>query len=98
MALSRWYAADWAALRHSSAAGLSVLALRLRLATFNAPHTAIELAEENWTHPYSRKLAAYPLPSLRAQKYWAPVGRVDNVHGDRNLFCSCVPVSDFAEG
>ncbi len=61
----------------------------------NAPHTAASLLKAEWPHAYSRELAAYPVASLRKQKYWSPVGRVDNVHGDRNLFCSCVPVSDY---
>ena len=63
----------------------------------HAPHTAQALIGAAWPHPYSREQAAYPLPALRRQKYWSPVGRVDNVHGDRHLFCSCVPVSDDAE-
>jgi glycine dehydrogenase len=58
----------------------------------NAPHTAASLLVADWAHPYSREDAAYPLAALRRQKYWSPVGRVDNVHGDRNLFCSCVPI------
>ncbi|WP_367068482.1 aminomethyl-transferring glycine dehydrogenase [Oryzisolibacter sp. LB2S] len=62
----------------------------------NAPHTAESLMAQDWTHPYSREVAAYPVASLRGTKYWAPVGRVDNVYGDRNLFCSCVPVSELA--
>ena len=49
-----------------------------------------------WTRPYSREVGALPLPALRAAKYWPPVGRIDNVHGDRNLFCSCVPVEAYA--
>jgi glycine dehydrogenase len=61
----------------------------------NAPHTAESLLTADWGHGYSRELAAYPLPALRRQKYWAPVGRVDNVHGDRNLFCSCLPMSAY---
>ncbi|MBE7419206.1 MAG: aminomethyl-transferring glycine dehydrogenase [Ideonella sp.] len=61
----------------------------------HAPHTAELLLAADWSHAYSREEAAYPLKSLRRQKYWAPVGRVDNVHGDRHLFCSCVPVSAF---
>jgi len=61
----------------------------------HAPHTAEVLLATEWTHAYSREEAAYPLKSLRRQKYWAPVGRVDNVHGDRHLFCSCVPMSAF---
>jgi glycine dehydrogenase len=62
----------------------------------NAPHTAASLLQGDWARPYSRETAAYPVNSLRQQKYWSPVGRVDNVYGDRNLFCSCVPVGDYA--
>ena len=62
----------------------------------NAPHTAASLLKTDWPHAYTREEAAYPVASLRRQKYWVPVGRVDNVHGDRNLFCSCVPLSDYA--
>ena len=62
----------------------------------NAPHTAASLMGADWAHPYSREVAAYPVASLRQTKYWSPVGRVDNVWGDRNLFCSCVPVSEYA--
>jgi len=61
----------------------------------NAPHTAESLLTQEWKHPYPRDLAAYPVASLRRLKYWAPVGRVDNVYGDRNLFCSCPPLSSF---
>jgi glycine dehydrogenase len=61
----------------------------------NAPHTAMVCGANTWAHAYSREEAAYPVPSLRLQKYWAPVGRVDNVWGDRNLFCSCVPLSEY---
>ncbi|HEX5698350.1 MAG TPA: aminomethyl-transferring glycine dehydrogenase, partial [Rhodoferax sp.] len=59
----------------------------------HAPHTAATLLGETWDRPYSRELAAFPLPSLKSSKYWVPVGRIDNVHGDRNLFCSCVPMA-----
>jgi glycine dehydrogenase len=62
----------------------------------NAPHTAEALLKADWTHPYSRELAAYPVTGLRRDKYWSPVGRVDNVYGDRNLFCNCVPMSAYA--
>ena len=58
-----------------------------------APHTADVLLRSDWTAPYSREEAAYPVSSLRHHKYWVPVSRVDNVHGDRNLMCSCLPVS-----
>jgi glycine dehydrogenase len=64
----------------------------------NAPHTAQSLLRADWAHPYTREDAAYPVVSLRRAKYWPPVGRVDNVWGDRNLFCSCVPVGDYASG
>jgi len=63
----------------------------------NAPHTAESLLKADWPHAYSREEAAYPVKSLRRQKYWSPVGRVDNVWGDRNLSCSCVPLSAYAE-
>jgi glycine dehydrogenase len=63
----------------------------------NAPHTAASLLKAEWAHAYSREEAAYPVASLRRQKYWSPVGRLDNVYGDRNLFCSCVPLSEFSQ-
>ncbi|MBI3527345.1 MAG: aminomethyl-transferring glycine dehydrogenase [Betaproteobacteria bacterium] len=59
----------------------------------NAPHTAEALLKSDWPHAYSREEAAYPMAALRKTKYWSPVGRVDNVWGDRNLFCSCPPLS-----
>jgi glycine dehydrogenase len=62
----------------------------------HAPHTADTVVATEWRRPYAREVAAFPVPSLVRQKYWPPVGRVDNVHGDRNLFCSCVPVSAWA--
>jgi glycine dehydrogenase len=62
----------------------------------HAPHTAAAVVADEWPHAYSRATAAYPLPSLVAKKYWPPVGRADNVYGDRNLFCSCVPIADYA--
>jgi glycine dehydrogenase len=62
----------------------------------NAPHTAHSLLGAQWSRPYPRELGAYPLSGLRENKYWPPVGRVDNVWGDRNLFCSCVPVQEAA--
>ena len=63
----------------------------------NAPHTVASLLGADWPHPYSRELAAYPLASLRRNKYWAPVGRVDNVWGDRNLSCICPPLSAYMD-
>lgn len=62
----------------------------------HAPHTAASLLGAEWDRPYSRETGAFPLVTLKQVKYWPPVGRVDNVYGDRNLFCSCVPVSDYA--
>ncbi len=62
----------------------------------HAPHTAASLMGADWDRPYSRETGAFPLASLKQMKYWPPVGRVDNVYGDRNLFCSCVPVTDYA--
>jgi glycine dehydrogenase len=62
----------------------------------NAPHTAGAVAAADWSHPYSREQAVFPLPFVRAHKFWPSVGRIDNPYGDRNLFCSCPPVEDFA--
>jgi glycine dehydrogenase len=62
----------------------------------NAPHTAEAVAATDWLHPYSREEAAFPLPFVRANKFWPSVGRIDNPYGDRNLFCSCPPVEAFA--
>ena len=61
----------------------------------HAPHTAEMLVANEWNHAYSREQAAYPVASLRQRKYWTPVARVDNVYGDRNLFCACVPMSEY---
>ncbi|MDT7835382.1 aminomethyl-transferring glycine dehydrogenase [Aquabacterium sp. OR-4] len=60
----------------------------------HAPHTAAVVGASEWTHAYRREDAAWPLASLKASKYWSPVGRIDNVYGDRNLFCNCVPLSE----
>jgi glycine dehydrogenase len=62
----------------------------------NAPHTAASLITSEWTHPYSREIGAAASGARTNQKYWPPVGRVDNVYGDRNLFCSCLPISELA--
>ena len=59
----------------------------------NAPHTAESLLATEWAHPYPRERAAYPLPFLRSHKYWPPVGRLDNVQGDRQFVCTCPPIS-----
>jgi glycine dehydrogenase len=61
----------------------------------NAPHTAASLLATEWPHPYPRERAAYPLPYLRTHKYWPPVGRLDNVLGDRQFVCSCPPMSEY---
>jgi len=63
----------------------------------HAPHTAEALLAAEWPHPYTREQAAYPLAALRSAKYWSPVGRVDNVWGDRNLSCSCPPLSAYED-
>ncbi len=64
----------------------------------NAPHTAWQIASEKWDRPYSREQAAFPAPWTREHKFWPAVARIDNVYGDRNLFCSCPPVEEFSEG
>ncbi|HEY8962340.1 MAG TPA: glycine dehydrogenase (aminomethyl-transferring), partial [Luteolibacter sp.] len=62
----------------------------------NAPHTADMVCGDEWSHAYSREQAAYPLPGLRLHKFWPSVGRIDNVHGDRNLVCTCDTVEAYA--
>ena len=62
----------------------------------HAPHTAAASLSADWDRPYPRELGAFPLPSLKQGKYWPPIGRIDNVYGDRHLFCSCVPVSAYS--
>ena len=62
----------------------------------HAPHTAASVMGATWERPYSRETGVFPLASLKQGKYWTPIGRIDNVYGDRNLFCSCVPVADYA--
>ena len=61
----------------------------------HAPHTSASVLADDWARPYARGLGAFPLESLKHHKYWPTVGRVDNVYGDRHLFCSCVPISDY---
>ncbi len=63
----------------------------------NAPHTASMAMASEWTHSYPRELAVFPLESLRQQKYWPPVARVDNVYGDKNIMCACIPVDAYKE-
>jgi len=62
----------------------------------HAPHTAAAVTADEWKHAYRREQAAYPAAAQDAGKYWPPVARVDNVHGDRHLFCSCIPIADYA--
>jgi glycine dehydrogenase len=62
----------------------------------NAPHTAAALLAAEWPHPYARDKAAFPLPYVRAAKFWPPVGRLNNVLGDRKLFCTCPDISEYA--
>ncbi|MBB5675858.1 aminomethyl-transferring glycine dehydrogenase [Xanthomonas arboricola] len=63
----------------------------------HAPHTATQVSASEWTHAYPRELAAFPLPSLKQQKYWPPVARVDNVYGDKNVMCACIPVDAYKD-
>jgi len=62
----------------------------------NAPHTAASVVADEWTHPYSRERAVFPVPSLVRNKYWPPVRRIDQAWGDRNLVCACPPIEAFA--
>jgi glycine dehydrogenase len=63
----------------------------------NAPHTNLELSSDSWIHKYTREQAAFPLSYLKANKFWPPVARVDNVHGDRNLVCSCPSLDSYRD-
>ncbi len=63
----------------------------------NAPHTVGAVSASEWTHPYTREQAAFPLPWVRQAKFWPAVGRIDNPYGDRHLVCACVPVEDYVE-
>ena len=63
----------------------------------NAPHTAEDVTGDDWKHPYPRSLATYPVAELRRDKYFAPVGRVDGVKGDRNLVCTCPPIDSYSD-
>jgi len=63
----------------------------------NAPHTAAAVTADEWTHPYSRRVAAFPVPGPAAAKYWPPVRRIDGAYGDRNLVCACPPVEAFTQ-
>ena len=63
----------------------------------HAPHSAQELTADHWEHMYSREEAAFPLAFVRERKYWPPISRINDVHGDRNLVCSCPPVESYTE-
>jgi glycine dehydrogenase len=63
----------------------------------HAPHTATQVSASQWTHAYPRELAAFPLATLKQQKYWPPVARVDNVYGDKNVMCACIPIDAYKE-
>ena len=62
----------------------------------NAPHTASEVIGDNWSYSYSREKAAFPLPYVKANKFWPTVARVNSTYGDRNLICACIPVEAYA--
>ena len=61
----------------------------------NAPHTASVVTGEDWSHPYSRETAVFPLEYVRQHKFWPSVGRVDDVYGDKNLMCSCPSIENY---
>ena len=63
----------------------------------NAPHTHRLLLEEDWQQPYSKREAFYPMKSIRDDKYWPPIGRIDNVYGDKHLACACPPIAQYVE-
>ena len=64
----------------------------------NAPHTAADVVTDDWSHPYGREQAAYPVAGLRNSKYWPPVGRIDGAYGDRNVVCACPPMDVYTGG
>jgi glycine dehydrogenase len=64
----------------------------------NSPHTAAAIADDHWTHPYTRSEAAFPLAYVKADKFWPPVGRIDNAYGDRHLICTCPDTLAYADG
>lgn len=63
----------------------------------NSPHTVEDVVNDNWTHPYSRKTAAFPTVDTKQNKFWPTVGRINNAYGDRNLVCSCIPINEYEE-
>jgi glycine dehydrogenase len=64
----------------------------------NAPHTAADVVDDSWVHEYTREQAAFPVPGLRVDKYWPPVGRIDGAYGDRNVVCACPPMDVYEHG
>ena len=96
-----------AEIKHSRLAMIAIAGETKRVATgewptddnplVNSPHTVGMVTDDNWLHPYSRANAAYPIETLRRSKYWSPVSRVDNVHGDRNLVCTCPPLEAYMD-
>jgi glycine dehydrogenase len=64
----------------------------------NAPHTAADVVDDSWAHEYTREQAAFPVPDLRVDKYWPPVGRIDGAYGDRNVVCACPPLDVYEHG
>jgi len=63
----------------------------------NAPHTAYHISSDNWSHPYSRELAAFPADWTKKNKFWPAVGRINNAYGDRNLICTCPLIEEYRE-
>jgi glycine dehydrogenase len=63
----------------------------------NSPHTAEEALSDKWSHPYTREKAVYPLPYVKINKFWPPVGRINNPYGDKNLVCKCPPIDAYAK-
>lgn len=63
----------------------------------NSPHPEYQMISDEWSHPYSRLKAAYPIKWVAENKFWVNVGRVDNAYGDRNLICSCPSTTDWSE-
>jgi glycine dehydrogenase len=63
----------------------------------NAPHTIDTVTSDDWNFPYTRQKAAYAAPWLRERKFWPSVGRINSVHGDRNLICACPPIEAYGE-
>ena len=85
--------------KNGQVAILDLNALRMKFGGKQVPTQVIidEISSENWNHKYSRNEAAFPHPFLLNNKYWCPVSRIDNVYGDRNLFCVCPPIEDYDE-